>query len=150
MASETEQKTVQVGDSIKVHYTGTFEDGTVFDSSIGHDPLMFKVGEGKLIRGFENGVVGKALNQEFSIILQPEEAYGPKDEKLIQDVPIAAIKDKLEPKVGMVLALKIPFGGGAVANATITEVGTETFKLDLNPPMAGKVLNFKITVVEIY
>jgi peptidylprolyl isomerase len=148
MAQETEKK-VKVGDTIKVHYTGIFENGEKFDSSEGHEPIEFKVGEGKLIRGFENSAVGKKLGESYNIVLQPEDAYGLREEKLVQDVPISALAGKVEPKVGTVLALRLPYGGGKMVPATIIEVGKDTFKLDLNSPMAGKILNFEIKIVDI-
>ncbi|MBW2992363.1 peptidylprolyl isomerase [Candidatus Woesearchaeota archaeon] len=139
---------VEKGKTIKVHYTGTLEDGKVFDTSEGKDPLEFTVGEGKIIKGFDEGVIGMDVNEEKEITLKPEEAYGERQEKLVQQVPKQAFgenTDKLKP--GVVLGLKDP--QGHVLNAMVKDVGEEKVTLDMNHPLAGKTLKFKIKVVEV-
>ncbi|MEE9525094.1 MAG: peptidylprolyl isomerase [Candidatus Woesearchaeota archaeon] len=138
---------VKKGDKIKVEYTGTLEDGTVFDTSEGKQPLEFEVGAKKIIKGFDNAIIGMEKDEEKEITLQPAEAYGDHNPKLIQKVP----KDKLpadkEPKVGMMLLMKTP--DGKQFPAKIAEITDKEIALDLNHPLAGKVLKFKIKVVGI-
>lgn len=146
---KSEKKTIKQGDTVKVGYVGKFENGDVFDRSAEDQPLEFTVGEKKLIKGFEESVIGKSVGDRYTIVLQPNDAYGERQESLVQDIPLSALDGKAEAKVGSVLALRLPFGGGRMVPATIIEVGKETFKLDLNPPMAGKVLHFEINIVSI-
>jgi len=138
---------IKKGDIIKVQYTGTFDDGTVFDSSETHGkPMKFQVGSGQLIKGFDSSVLGKDVGDEFSIKLQPAEAYGEYQEGMSQKVPRDQFPKGTEPEIGMMLQVMSPDGQAAIA--TITEVSEEDITLDLNHPMAGKVLNFKIKIIE--
>ena len=139
---------VKNGSTVKVHYTGTLDDGKVFDSSEGRDPLEFTVGEGKIIKGFDNAVLGMDVGEEKDVKINPEEAYGSREEKLVQEIPKQAFgenTDKLVP--GAMLGLKDP--NGNVLNAVVAKVDAEKVTLDLNHPLAGKALNFKIKVVEV-
>ncbi len=138
--------TVQNGDRIKVHYTGKFEDGDVFDSSEGGDPLEFEVGAGQLIPGFDTAVVGMASGEKKQVTLPPDQAYGERsDERVVQ-----AGKDQLPPdtevSVGDVLQVTID---GVDYPAPVTAVDDAGFTIDLNPPLAGRTLVFDIEVVEI-
>jgi len=141
---------IKQGDKIKVNYTGTLEDGTVFDTSEGKEPLEFEVGSGQLIKGFDTAVVGMEKDEEKEIKLQPAEAYGEFNPELTQKVP----KDKLpkppdgqEIKPGMMLAVGMP--NGQQMPAKIVEITDNEITIDLNHPLAGKALTFKIKVVEI-
>jgi FKBP-type peptidyl-prolyl cis-trans isomerase 2 len=138
---------VKKGEWIKVEYIGTFNDGTIFDSSEYNDgiPLKFQVGEGQLIKGFDDSVVGKELNQEYTIKLNPSEAYGEYVEGLTQKVPKNQFPKGSEPQIGMVLMVMGPQGQML---ATIKSIEDDDIIIDLNHPMAGKVLNFKIKIVE--
>ncbi len=138
--------TVKKGDKIKVEYTGTFEDGTVFDSSERHgQPLEFEAGAGMVVPGFDNAVIGMEKGEEKEVTIQPEDAYGQPNEEFVRDIP----KDKMPEGVekGMVLGMKLP--NGHQMPAKVLEVTDEHVKVDLNHPLAGKVLKFKIKVVEI-
>ncbi len=140
--------TVEKGNHVSVHYTGKLEDGTVFDSSEKHgQTLDFQVGGGQLIKGFDEAVVGMKKGETKEITLEPEQAYGDHDERLIQEVPREAAKNIPEPEEGMIVGLQGPQGQNM--QATIVEVGEEKLKFDLNHPLAGKTLNFEITVEEI-
>lgn len=141
------EKTVKEGSKIKVHYTGKLDNGTVFDSSEGKDPLEFTVGEGKIIKGFDKGVVGMKEGEEKEIKIEPGDAYGDRREDLVQEIPRDKLPKEPEPKVGMVLQLKAATGQAFMAR--IAEVGEKTVKVDLNHPLAGQNLNFKIKIVEI-
>ena len=123
------------------------EDGTVFDSSEKHDkPLEFEVGTKKLIPGFEKAVIGMEVGEEKEIKLQPEEAYGSPKPEMIKEVPREQLpKEELKP--GMMLAVGLP--DGRQLPAKIAEVKDETVMIDLNHPLAGKVLIFKIKLLEV-
>jgi len=110
--------------------------------------LEFVVGSGQIISGFENAVIGMKRNQEKKIKLKPADAYGERNEALVQTVPGDVFKDKKkELKKDMMLVLKDP--NGKVLPATIIKVDEKSITIDLNHPLAGKNLNFKIKVVEI-
>lgn len=133
------------GSKVKVHYTGILNDGKVFDSSEGKEPLEFTIGENQVIKGFENGIKEMKLNEEKTIKIKPNEAYGEKNEQLIMKVP----RDKFPPEVqvGGHLILKGPQGQSIPA--VISEIKEGMVIIDLNHPLAGKELNFKIKVVGI-
>lgn len=133
------------GNTIKVEYVGTLEDGTVFDSNEGKDPLTFKLGEGQIIKGFEEAVVGMAQGEEKNVTLPPEKAYGEPNPELVRKVP----KEQLPPNVeeGSVLGVQLPTGQQVPAK--VVELGETEATIDMNPQLAGKTLNFKIKILEI-
>ena len=133
------------GDKIKVHYSGTLNDGSVFDSSDGRAPLEFTIGENQVIKGFEDGVKDMKLNQEKTIKIKPEDAYGESNKQLIISVPKDRFPQNIE--VGGRLVLKGP--EGQHIPAFVSEVKEDKVIIDLNHPLAGKELTFKIKVVEI-
>lgn len=139
--------TVEKGAAVKVHYTGTLDDGSTFDTSEGKEPISFKVGEGQVIKGFEDAVLGMNVGEEKDITLPPQQAYGERREELVQKVPRDAMGD-LEPKVGMMLALQVP-GTEQQIPGTITEVGEHDVTIDVNPPLAGKTLHFHLKLDSI-
>ncbi len=137
---------IKKGDKVKIEYEGRFDDGTVFDSSKVHNkPLEFEVGAGQVIKGFEDAIIGMEKNEEKEIKLNPDQAYGEHNPKLVQEVP----KEQLPPEVkaGMVLMLGLP--DGSQVPVVVKEVKENSVILDLNHPLAGKVLNFKIKVLDI-
>ncbi len=138
---------VKTGDKVKVHYMGTLEDGTQFDSSVGSDPLEFTIGTGQLIPGFENGVLGMTVGEKRTVTLPPAEAYGEKNEELILNIDKRRLPEGVEPKVG--LLLQTQQADGNPINMTITEIAAESVKVDANPPLAGKTLTFEMELVEI-
>jgi len=133
------------GSKVKVHYTGTLNDGTVFDSSEGKQPLEFTIGNNQVIPGFENGVKDMKLNDEKIIKINPKDAYGEKSDQLIVSVP----KNKFPPniEVGGMLLLKGP--QGERIPASVKEITDDSVVVDLNHPLAGKELNFKVKVVAV-
>ena len=135
------------GDTVKIHYTGTLDDGTQFDSSSGREPLEFTLGSGQVIPGFEQAVEGMAVGDSKSVNIPPEEAYGPRHEQMIQEVPKTALPDDLDPVEGM--ALQAQGQDGKVINLTVTAVQDESITVDGNHPLAGKALNFDIELVDI-
>jgi len=137
----------QQGDTVKIHYTGTLDDGTVFDSSEGRDPLEFTLGSGQVIAGFDEGVTGMSVGEKKSITIPPEKAYGERNEEMIIQVPSSQVPADLDPQVGQKLQMSGPQGQMIVVE--VVEVGDEAITLDANPPLAGKTLNFDIELVAI-
>ena len=135
------------GDTVKIHYTGTLDDGTKFDSSSDRDPLQFTLGSGQVIPGFEKAVEGMTVGDSKTVNIPPEDAYGPRREQMVQDVPRNALPDDLEPVEGM--ALQAKGQDGNVINLTVTSVGDDAITVDGNHPLAGKALKFDIELVDI-
>ena len=135
------------GDTVKIHYTGTLDDGTQFDSSAGRDPLEFTLGSGQVIPGFDKAVEGMAVGDEKTVNIQPEDAYGPRNDQMVQEVPKNALPDDLEPEAGM--GLQARGQDGQVLNLTVISVGDDSITVDGNHPLAGQNLNFDIQLVEI-
>lgn len=134
------------GDTIRIHYTGTLEDGAEFDSSKGKEPIEFTVGNGNLISGFENGVLGMKVGDKKTVTIPPEDAYGEKREDLLAKVDKKEFPQDVTPEVGMPLQVKRPDGG--IMNVIITEIETDSVTLDANPPLAGQTLIFDLEMVE--
>ena len=137
----------KTGDYVKVHYTGKFDDGTVFDSSNNQDPLSFKLGEGSIIPGFEEAVVGMKKGDKKSVNIPPEKAYGAVNEDYIFDIARNKLPEGLKPKPGSNLELGNEDGSKSLV--TVIEVGDSILKIDANHPLAGRVLTFDIEVVEV-
>lgn len=135
------------GDTVKVHYTGSLVDGTIFDSSEGKDPLQFTIGEGQLLQAFEKGVIGLAEGEATNIQLTAEEGYGLKQDKLIGKLPLEAMPQGLAPEIGMRLQMKTP--EDQVVILKIVEMSDNDITVDANHELAGEDLNFEIELVEI-
>ena len=135
------------GDTVKIHYTGTLDDGTEFDSSAGRDPLEFQLGGGQVIPGFDNAVEGMTVGDSKNVRIEPDEAYGQRHEQLVQDVQRSALPDDLTPEVGMALQSQSP--DGRVMMLTVTAVAEDTITVDGNHPLAGQALSFDIELVAI-
>ena len=139
--------TVKKGDYVQVHYKGTLENGEVFDNSREGNPLEVKVGEGQLIKGFEDALMGMDENEKKSFTLEPEKAYGQRDETLERAFARSQIPNEMEPQVGDTVALQTPTGQQVPVK--IKNVDDERVVVDLNHPLAGETLNFDIEVVGI-
>ena len=142
--------TAKDGDKVTLEYEGKLEDGEVFDSSKHGDhshPLEFVVGDGKVIKGFNDAVIGIKEGEEKEFILKPEEAYGDPRPELNQEVPREALPAEPEPKEGMMLLLTNP--EGQKMPAKISKVEKDKVTIDLNHPLAGKTLIFNITLTKI-
>ena len=135
------------GDTVKVHYTGTLEDGTTFDTSIGSDPLEFTLGEGKMIPGFEQAVYGLKVGQSKTVTIPVEEAYGPHDDELVLVIRREQLPAGVNPEVGQGLPMQTT--DGHTVTLPVIEVSEETVTVDANHPLAGKDLIFEIELVEI-
>lgn len=135
------------GDTVKIHYTGTLDDGTQFDSSSGREPLEFTIGSGQVIPGFDKAVEGMAVGDSKSVNIPPDQAYGARHEQMIQDVPRSALPADLQPVEGM--SLRAQGQDGRAVNLTITSVRDDSITVDGNHPLAGQTLNFDIELVNI-
>lgn len=134
------------GSSVSVNYTGRLEDGTIFDTSLheGRTPLTATLGQGQLIPGFENGLIGMTVGEKKTIEIDPSDAYGDVNEGMIQEVPKTQVPETV--KVGDILQGENQYGPVRV---TVTEVKDSTVILDMNHPLAGKKLIFDLEVVSI-
>jgi peptidylprolyl isomerase len=132
---------------VSVDYTGTLENGEVFDSSQGRQPLEVQMGAGQLIQGFEDALMGMALNEKKTFTLAPEMAYGERDETLVHEFPRSDVPPEMDPKVGQTIALCTE--DGQQVPAQIAYADDEKVSLDMNHPLAGKSLTFEIEVVGI-
>lgn len=137
----------KIGDTVKIHYTGTLDNGKVFDSSEGKEPLEFKLGEKKVILGFENAVIDMEEGQEKDVKIPPDQAYGQPNENAIKSFPRESFPDNNKVKKGSMIGLTSPEGKKIFAR--ILKVNDKEVKIDFNHPLAGKTLNFKIKLVKI-
>ena len=137
-------QTVKQGDAVKVFYNGYFDDKVVFDSNIGKEPLIIKVGEGKLLKKFEDALIGMKEKDEKDIRIEAVQGYGMSREELFIEIPQDKLPREAPLKKGIVLTLVSPRGQRIFAK--IEEIKEKTVVLDLNHPLAGKTLNFHIIV----
>ena len=141
-------KTVEKGSKVKVEYVGSLEDGTIFDSSEKHNsPLEFVVGERQVIKGFDDAVVGMKIGEEKEIKLLPEEAYGNHNPEFVRDMPKNMFPEDQEIQPGMIFMVDLQ--DGRQLPVRVAKVTDEFVTIDLNPPLAGKTLIFKIKIVDI-
>ncbi len=138
---------VKAGDTVRIHYTGTLEDGTVFDSSQGREPLEFTVGSGEIIPGLDNALPGMAEGEQKSVAVPADEAYGQHDPNGRQEVPRDQIPEHIPLDPGTALQMQTP--DGQAVPVTVAEVTDEVVVLDANHPLAGKDLTFDVEMVEI-
>lgn len=135
------------GDKVQIHYTGRTSDGTVFDSSEGRDPLSFTIGGGEVIPGFDTAVEGMAVGEAKNVTIPVDQAYGPRLDQLILDIPRDQVPPDLNPEVDQRLQMSGPNGETVVVR--VLEVAEDSIKLDANPPLAGEDLNFDIELVAV-
>jgi peptidylprolyl isomerase len=137
---------VMRGYNVKVHYTGKLNDGTVFDSSVGNEPLSFAVGSGQVIVGFDEAVMGMEVGESKVVHIPVEKAYGLRNEDLVMQVPIEQVPPDLHPEIG----LRLEMGGvnGEIMRVVVTDITATHITLDANPPLAGKELTFTIELIE--
>jgi len=134
------------GDTVRVHYTGKLDDGTVFDSSAGSDPIEFVIGEQQVIPGFEDGVTGMNVGDAKTIYIPFDQAYGPRYDEMILSVPREQFPGT-SPEIGQALELHQP--DGQALTVMISEVTDTVVTLDANHPLAGENLTFDIQLAEI-
>jgi peptidylprolyl isomerase len=134
------------GYNVKVHYTGKLNDGTVFDSSVGSEPLSFAVGSGQVIVGFDEAVMGMEVGESKVVHIPVEKAYGVRNEDMVMQIPIEQVPPDLHPEIG----LRLEMGGvnGEIMRVVVTDITATHITLDANPPLAGKELTFTIELLE--
>lgn len=137
----------QEGDTVKVHYTGKMESGEIFDSSRGRVPLEFTIGSGRIISGFEKGIIGMQAGETKTITVPPEEGYGLRFEELTVDVNRSELSQDMDPQIGQ--CLRIPRKEGDDAIVTVTDMDEESVTLDANHPLAGRTLTFETELVDV-
>ena len=137
----------KIGDTVKVHYTGKLDDGTIFDDSLNREPLQFKLGEHLLILGFEEAVVGMKTGDWKVAKIPSAQAYGPRLQELMLAADINKLPEGLKPKIGQ--KLQISSENDQPVVVTITEITKNKVILDANHPLAGKDLTFEIKLMEI-
>ena len=135
------------GDIVKVHYTGTLDDGIRFDTSEGREPLQFVIGEGMLIPAFEQAVVGMNPGDSKNLHIPADDAYGPYFDELILEVDRSQIPPYIDPDEGMQLQITQDDGSSTVVK--VVKLTEEKIYLDANHPLAGRDLNFDIELVDI-
>jgi peptidylprolyl isomerase len=138
---------VKTGDTVKVDYKLTLDDGTVKDTSEGKAPLQFTLGKNQVIPGFENAVLGMKVGETKTVTIAPKDGYGERDESLVQTYDIAQMPEGITPEIGMQLQALTTNGNTVIV--TITAFDDKTVTVDGNSELAGKNLTFKITLVEI-
>lgn len=137
----------EAGDAVRVHYTGRVEDGTVFDTSAGKEPLEFTIGEGMVMPGFEAAVVGMSAGEAKTVTITPEEGYGPRREELVMEVDRGCVPQEYEPVAGQ--TIQIGQSKERMLQVVVSEVTEDRIVLDANHPLAGKTLVFEMEMVEI-
>jgi len=133
------------GDKVRVHYVGTFPDGTEFDSSTERGPIEVTVGNGEVVAGFENALIGMAEGESKSVTLEPENAYGPHDPELLHVVERSRIPAEIDLQVGTLL--QASNDSGHQVNLQVVALEGDDVTMDANHPMAGKTLNFELSLV---
>lgn len=134
-------------DNVKVHYTGTLTNGEIFDSSVDREPLGFTVGAGQMIKGFDAAVDGMELNEKKTVNIPAAEAYGERNDDLMQKIAKSDLPAEIIPQVGQTLVATSP--DGYESQVIVAEVSEDTITIDANHPLAGKELIFEIELVEI-
>ena len=148
MAKKTKSKKVTSGQTVELHYVGTLEDGTEFDSSRARDEtISVEVGSGQLIAGFDSALTGMKLGEVKNITLSPNEAYGSVNPDAYDTVPLAKFPENFDPVVGGVVQGTSVDGRPIVAQ--IGSISGDSAVLNFNHPLAGKTLNFEIELVSI-
>ena len=135
------------GDTVHVHYRGTLDDGSEFDSSAGTDPLVFTIGAGEVIPGFETALEGMATGEKKTQHIPAEEAYGERREELVFEVGRDQMPEGGDVEVGDML--RVGFPDGSSANVQITAMDAQSVTLDANHPLAGKNLTFELELMKI-
>jgi len=130
-----------------IEYTGSFEDGEVFDSNVGREPLEFKVGANQVIKGLDQAVLGMAIDEEKEIGIEPVDAYGEYNEANIFSFPKQEDSADFKPEVGMTIAVQMQ--DGSQMPALIKSIAEKEIIVDMNHPLAGKKLFFKFKIVDI-
>lgn len=140
-------KSAASGDTVKIHYTGKLEDGTVFDTSAQGEPLEFTLGRGRVIPGFDEGVQGMEVGETRTISVPPDKGYGEHSADLVFQVDRSSLPADMDPDIGDQLALQSTDGQRVAV--TVSETSESSVTLDANHPLAGQELTFEVELVEI-
>ena len=135
------------GDIVRINYTGRLTDGTQFDSSVGGEPLQFRLGEGQVIAGLEAHIEGMEQGTRSTVTIPPEAAYGPRREAAIHTIGRAAVPAGLDLEVGAQLQART--ASGEVMPITVVDFDDESVRIDANHPLAGRDLVFDVELVEV-
>jgi FKBP-type peptidyl-prolyl cis-trans isomerase 2 len=135
------------GNTLRIHYTGRLDDGTVFDRSEGREPLEFTLGSGEIIPGLDRGVVGMEVGDTREVTVAPEEAYGARNDAQVQSVPREMLPDDIPTDPGT--RLNVETKDGQTISVMISNATESHVELDANHPLAGRTLTFDVTLVEI-
>jgi len=141
------ERVVRNGDTVKIHYTARLKNGNVFESSRGHVPLQFTIGDGSVIPGLEKAVIGMKVGDKKTVEVPPEDAFGPRHEELVFKVERNSIPSDIKPFIGQNLQMQHP--DGSYINLVVTDMDDETITLDANHPLAGSFIIFDLELVEI-
>jgi peptidylprolyl isomerase len=141
------KNTAERGDTVAVHYKGTLEDGSVFDSSEGEQPIEFTIGAHEVIDGFENAIIGMSAGDKKTENVAPENAYGQHEDELVFHVPRSSMQPGLDVAPGDFVRVTLP--DGQTAPMQVLNVDEEAVTLDANHPLAGKTLTFELELVKI-
>ncbi len=136
------------GDTVSIHYTGTLDDGTQFDSSRGREPLEFTIGSGQVIAGFDAAAQGLEEGESRTVRIEPQDAYGDSDPRLIQQISRDQLPSHIEVQKGLQLQAGQP--GGQVLIVTVVDFDDDTVTLDGNHELAGQALTFEVELVRIH
>ena len=140
------KKVVKEGRNVSVHYTGTLDDGTVFDTSRDREPISFEVGSGTVISGFDQAVIGLKVGESKTVRIEVDDAYGERNENAVLVVPHDAFPEGMEVEPGMQVQGSGPQGEFP---AIVTAIAANGITIDMNHPLAGQDLTFDIEVVEV-
>ncbi|MGX1498853.1 FKBP-type peptidyl-prolyl cis-trans isomerase 2 [Labrenzia sp. MBR-25] len=135
------------GDTVRLHYKGTLDDGSVFDSSEGRDPLEFTVGSGQIIPGLDQAIPGMKVGDEKTVRIEADNAYGAHNPGARQAVPKTNIPANIPLEVG--LQLQAQTENGQMMTVTVVEISENEVVLDANHPLAGQALTFEIQLTAI-
>ncbi len=137
----------KAGDIVRVHFTGTLDNGDVFASTKDDDPLEFTIGGGSTFQNFDEDIIGMKAGDSKKIIVEPDDGFGQRDDNLVFKVDKEGGPQELMLEVGKKLQMKQE--NGKVVDMIVTEIEDETITLDANYPLAGKTLTFDVKLMEI-
>ena len=137
----------QEGDRVKVHFTGTLKDGTIFGQTHEDEPFEFTIGEKNVLPKFEGAVIGMEEGESKTVLIAPEDAYGERDERRVFTAEKSEIPDHITPEVGK--KIQVQMGSGEMAILTVLEVSEDKVTFDANDPLAGEELTFEIKLLGI-
>lgn len=135
------------GHTVKVHFTGKTQDGNIFATSLGHEPLEFKLGDGEVLPGIEKAIMGMSIGEKKTTKIAPDEAYGQRNDELIFDIEKTQLPEGVPTDIGE--CLEFHYADGTILLLTIVEAQESKLKVDANHPLAGKDLTFELELLEL-